>query len=99
MIEAGYILLTILPQTEERIDFSLHSGTILVAIAFFVLVNVLLAAALYPYLRGGSSPEASTEEISGQEEGKNVVEEASDDEPLEEKVDEFLEDIQGGERR
>lgn len=98
MIEVGFTLLALLPQADPRIDFSLQSGTILVAVAFLVLINLLLAAALYPYFKGGDSAEPSTEDTSDQEE--LVDEQTSDDEgALDEKVDDFLEEIQEGKRQ
>jgi hypothetical protein len=96
MIEVGFTLLAFPPQAAERIDFSLEPGVVLFAILFFVLVNVLLAAVLYPYFRNGSSEgQEATAEGAPQE---DVIEEApSDDgEPLEQRVDEFLEDIEQG---
>lgn len=105
MIEVGLVLLAILPQTENRIDFSLEPGAILVAIGFFVLVNLLLGAALYPFFKNGTLFEKSSAEKTDnqEEEGagrKDMIDEApsSEGEPLEEKVDEFLEDIHGEKR-
>jgi hypothetical protein len=102
MIEVGLGLLAILPQTEDRIDFSLEPGAILVAIGFFVLVNLLLAAALYPFFKDGSLlGDTSAEKTDSREEvagGEDMIEGASaadNNEPLEERVEEFLEDIHG----
>lgn len=77
----------------DRIDFALEPGVILVAVFFFVLANVLLAAVLYPYFRGAS--ESSTGEDEAPEAVPPMVD-ASTREPLEERVDEFLEDIHEG---
>ncbi len=97
MIEVGLFLLAVLPQTENRIDFSLEPGAVLVAIAFFVLVNLLLAFALYPYFKGSSTSEEKSEATrdTPEHDQKDMVQEApaDDGEPLEEKVDDFLEDI------
>jgi hypothetical protein len=96
MIEVGLGLLAVLPQADERIDFDLEPGVILTAVLFFVLVNVLLGAVLYPYLKDGGlfGEETSTEQTSDQ---RDLVEEApsDDDEALEKKVDDFLQDIHG----
>jgi len=98
MIKVGFTLLALLPQADQRIDFSLHSSTILIAVAFLVLVNLLLAAALYPYFKGGDSTEPSTEDTSDQ--GELVDGQTSDDGgALDEKVDDFLEEIQAGKRQ
>jgi hypothetical protein len=73
----------------ERIDFALRPGAILVAAFFFVLANVLLAAALYPYFRGDAdqaSSDPSSEEMT-------PMVDSTDPEPLEQRVDEFLQDI------
>jgi len=95
MIEVGLGLLAVLPQTAERIDFSLEPGVVLFAILFFVLVNLLLAAVLYPYMKSGSADDttAGTEEESPEE---DLVGEARSEggEPLDERVDEFLEEIE-----
>lgn len=78
---------------DERIDFALEPGVVIFAILFFVLVNVLLGAVLYPYLRNSASAEEAQAEGTAPE---DLVDEApSDEEPLEERVDEFLEDIHG----
>jgi flagellar basal body-associated protein FliL len=93
MIKAALSLLVLPPpQAAERIDFDLQPGVVLFAILFFVLVNLLLAAVLYPYLSGSSEQQQAQAEASPQE---DLVEEASsDDEPLEDRVDDFLEDIE-----
>lgn len=99
MIEVIFSFFAVLPQAQERIDFSLEPGTILVAVAFFVLVNVLLAAALYPFFKdssllGGEDGEPSSEEVHDQKEMIDGTR-SDDEEPLEEKVDAFLEEIHG----
>lgn len=95
MIAVGLGLLAALPQTAERIDFSLEPGVVLFAILFFVLVNLLLAAVLYPYLKNTSPEEAAAGDEAALEE--ELVDEApSDDEPLDERVDDFLEEIEEG---
>ena len=78
---------------EERIDFALEPGVILFAVLFFVLVNVLLAAVLYPYFRSGSS---SNHQAADQNVGEDELLEpdTTSEEELEERVDEFLEDIE-----
>lgn len=95
MIEVGLGLLAALPQAAERIDFSLEPGVVLFAILFFVLVNLLLAAVLYPYLKNTSGEDAA----SGREEAReeDLVEEApAEGEPLNERVDDFLKEIEEG---
>lgn len=93
MIEVAYSLLVLPPQTAERVDFDLEPGVVLFAILFFVLVNLLLAAVLYPYLSGSSGQD---EVAAGQPSQEEMAEEAptDDGEPLDERVDEFLEDIE-----
>lgn len=93
MIEVGFGLLTLPPpQAAERIDFSLEPGVVLFAILLFVLVNLLLAAVLYPYFKSNSSVEQSgPQDVSHSQ--KEVV--PDPDDPLEERVDEFLEEIHG----
>lgn len=96
MIEVGLGLLAALPQTAERIDFSLEPGVVLFAILFFVLVNLLLAAVLYPYLRNTSAEDAASGEEAVPEE--DLIEEGptEEEEPLNERVDDFLEEIEEG---
>lgn len=76
----------------ERIDFALEPGVVVFAILFFVLINVLLAAVLYPYFRNHPSEEteSSAEEIDSESIGDSP---ASDERPLEERVEEFREEI------
>lgn len=77
----------------ERIDFALEPGVILFAVLFFVLVNVLLAAVLYPYFRSGSSAGEASEEGGVEELGELIEEGSADPEALDDRVDQFLEDI------
>lgn len=92
MIHVAYSLLLLPPQAAERIDYDLEPGAVLFAVLFFVLVNLLLAAVLYPYLTGSAEHQEASAQRSSQE---DMVEEVpSDDEPLEERVDDFLEDIE-----
>jgi uncharacterized membrane protein YraQ (UPF0718 family) len=77
----------------ERIDFALEPGVILFAVLFFVLVNVLLAAVLYPYFRDKNAVEEGSSTARSEEPAERMSESASDREPMEERVDEFLEEI------
>lgn len=96
MTEVHFGLLTLPPQAAERIDFSLEPGVVLFAILLFVLVNLLLAAVLYPYFKSSSSvQESGPQDVSHSQ--KEVV--PDPDEPLEERVDEFLEEIHGKKSR
>jgi len=78
----------------DRIDFALQPGVVLVAVFFFVLANVLLAAVLYPYFRredgttggDGASPDAEMTPMVGR----------AEKEPVDERIDEFLDDIHEG---
>lgn len=80
----------------ERIDFALEPGVVIFAIIMFVLVNVLLAAVLYPYFRNSSSV---GEGAQMEEATQDLVSEGpSRDEPLDERVDQFLEEIHSGKR-
>jgi hypothetical protein len=83
---------------EERIDFALEPGVILFAILFLVVINLLLAAVLYPYFRSGSESAVSEEEVTegeetASEEGFEPVGPSDDEEVFEQRVDEFLEDV------
>lgn len=93
MTEVGYSLLLLPPQAAERVDYDLEPGVVLFAILFFVLVNLLLAAVLYPYLSTSSEQQKATADGPSQEE---MMEEAPSNggEPLEDRVDDFLEDIE-----
>lgn len=84
----------------ERINFALEPGVILFAVLFFVLVNVLLAAVLYPYFRSRDEVEKDGGTAVGSGEPEELMDEtASNQEPLEERVDEFLEEIHEGRER
>lgn len=93
MTELAFSLLVLPPQTAERVDFDLEPGVVLFAVLLFVLVNLLLAAVLYPYFRNSSNPdEGASDEPSPQDMVGEVP--AGDNEPMEERVDDFLEDIE-----
>lgn len=81
----------------ERIDFALEPGVVIFAILFFVLVNLLLAAVLYPYFRD-QSPAAEQEPrhagIPNEEERREEVMAAN--KPLDDRVDQFREEIHSG---
>jgi len=99
MIEVGFSLLVLPQQSADRIDFSLEPGVILVAALAFILINVLIGAALYPYLKSGSGEtQGGAAAQAGVQEG--AMGEAADasggQEELDERVDEFLEDIEQG---
>lgn len=79
----------------DRIDFALQPGIILVAAFFFVLANGLLAAVLYPYFRRNEGAGGSNDASPEAEEVPPMVG-RSEKEPLEERVDEFLDDIHDG---
>jgi hypothetical protein len=78
----------------ERIDFALEPGVILFAVLFFVLINALIAAAVYPYFqRDGASDEARTADLS--RDTKDFVQgPPSDPKVLEQRVDEFIADME-----
>lgn len=77
----------------ERIDFALEPGVVVFAILFFVLVNVLLAAVLYPYFRSNSTTDRGT--TGEQVTSDHVAEGASSDEQsLDDRVDEFLKEME-----
>jgi hypothetical protein len=80
---------------EERIDFVLEPGVIIFAILFLVGINLLLAAVIYPYFRGGSDAEEAedTEVAPEPEEDFESVSASADEEAFEQRVDEFLEDV------
>ncbi len=93
MTEVAFSLSILPPQAAERINFELEPGVVMFAILFFVLVNLLLAAVLYPYLTGSSEEQQVAAKDATQEE---LIEEEGppEDEPLEQRVDDFLEDIE-----
>jgi len=97
MIEVGFSLLMLPQQAADRIDFSLEPGVVLVAALAFILINVLIGAALYPYLTGGSTETqgGAAAQAGAQQEFRDDSPDASDGkEELDERVDEFLEDIE-----
>lgn len=91
MIDVGLTLLVLPQQASERIDFDLEPGVVLVAALAFVLINLLIAAALYPYVTSESS-----EQPSQATEPKEPIDEMNqtDGEELDERVDAFLQDIE-----
>lgn len=94
MTDLGLTLLVLPQQASERIDFDLEPGVVLVAALAFVLINLLIAAALYPYLQSGSS-EQQKPRPDGTARGETVDEMASaSEDELEDRVDDFLEDIE-----
>jgi len=78
----------------DRIDFALQPGVVLIAIFFFVLANVLLAAVLYPYFRREDGAEGGDRAALDEEVPPMVG--RAEKEPVEERVDEFFEDIHEG---
>jgi len=80
---------------EERIDFILEPGVIVFAILFLVLINVLLAAVLYPYFRSSSGSEAAEgDDIAPEpEEGAESLSASDDEEDFNQRVDEFLDEV------
>jgi len=80
---------------DERIDFALEPGVVLFAVIFLVVINLLLAAVLYPYFRGSSGSEtAEGEDMAPEpEEGVESLGGSEDEEVFEQRVDEFLDDV------
>ncbi|MFB6248932.1 MAG: hypothetical protein ABEL97_10225 [Salinibacter sp.] len=77
----------------ERIDFALGPGVVLSAVLFFVLINALIAAAVYPYFQDDTAP--SETQTTDREAPKDFMEGASSDpETLERRVDEFIADME-----
>jgi len=77
----------------ERIDFALEPGVILFAVLFFVLLNVLIAAVVYPYFQDGATDEDPQRAANGPAE--DFIEGAPVNQPsLEQRVDEFIEDME-----
>jgi len=95
MIQFVLSLIAVLPQADDRIDFSLESGVILVAAVAFVLINLLLAAVLYPYFQSNSSEDEGGQNGTHDPSESGPVGDvaAHDEEELEQRVDDFLEDI------
>lgn len=95
MTEIPFSLIVLPPQTAERVDFDLEPGVLLFAVLIFVLVNLLLAAVLYPYFRDSSdSNEAASNDPAQQEIVAGPT--SGNDEAMEERVDDFVDDIEGG---
>lgn len=78
---------------EDRIDFALEPGVVIFAIFCFVMINALIAAVVYPYLKGDDAEE--TPDPSGEGEEVGFVEEPSE-ESLEERIDQFHKEISDG---
>lgn len=71
----------------DRIDFALDPTVLATAIAVFVLLNLLLGAVLYPYLRDRKTGDGEDERM-----GPSLDEDEQDDErDLDERIDEFIE--------
>lgn len=78
---------------EDRIDFALEPGVIIFAIFCFVMINALIAAVVYPYLKGDEE-----EEEAGPEDTSSFVDESSrmEEESIEDRIDRFHEEISDG---
>lgn len=96
MIDVGLTLLVLPQQASERIDFDLEPGVVLVAALAFILINLLIAAALYPYLKGGASTQQEAQSGAAGEAAAAEEMMPPEDEELEERVEDFLEDIEQG---
>ena len=94
MTEIGLSLLLLPLQSAERVDFELEPGVVFFAILFFVLINLLLAAVLYSHLTGSSGEEAATAGQSSEQGTAGVA--PSDEKPSEERMDQFVGDIEEG---
>lgn len=75
----------------ERIDFALEPGVLITAAAFLVLLNILLGAVLYPYLRESSSQQNHEEDRMGP--SLEAGEQTGDAAELDERIDDFLQDM------
>jgi hypothetical protein len=76
----------------ERIDFALEPGVILFAVLFFVLINALIAAAVYPYFQNAASADGAQERDRP---AKDFMEDTpSDPQVLEQRVDEFIAEME-----
>lgn len=77
----------------ERIDFALEPGVVVFAVFCFVMINVLVAAALYPYL----SDDSDVDTMAGDETGDEppFIEESPPDseEALEDRIEKFHREI------
>ncbi|PSQ95144.1 MAG: hypothetical protein BRD55_11510 [Bacteroidetes bacterium SW_9_63_38] len=79
---------------DERINFALEPGVIILAALFLVAINVLLAAVLYPYFRSSSDAEvAEPADDALEPEGGTDPVSTDDPEEFNQRVDEFLEDV------
>lgn len=78
---------------EDRIDFALEPGVIIFAIFCFVMINALIAAVVYPYLKGDEE-----EEEAGPEDPSSFVDESSqmEEESIEDRIERFHEEISDG---
>jgi hypothetical protein len=71
----------------DRIDFALEPGVIFFTALFVVLLLVLVAAAVYPYLSSGTS---------GEDEPSDFVDDTpTDPKVLEKRVDHFVAEMEG----
>jgi hypothetical protein len=77
----------------ERIDFALEPGVVLFAVLFFVLINALIAAAVYPYFQGDAADQARSAD-RGRAHKDFVEGPPSDPEALERRVDEFIAEME-----
>jgi hypothetical protein len=78
----------------ERIDFALEPGVILFAVLFFVLINVLIAAAVYPYVQDAAGADGAPA-ADGDRPAKDFMEDTpSDPQVLEQRVDEFIAEME-----
>ncbi len=78
---------------EDRIDFALEPGVIIFAIFCFVMINALIAAVVYPYLKGDEE-----EKEAGPEAPSSFVDESSrmEEESIEDRIERFHEEISDG---
>lgn len=78
----------------EQIDFMLEPGVLVFAIFCFVLLNVLIATILYPYLKGeGSQAESATAAAGADGEALAGEGLSSEAELVEERIEEFRQDM------
>ena len=74
----------------ERIDFALEPGVILFTALFLILLVVLVGAVAYPYFSG----DAAADEAVGEPEDF-VDDTSTDPQVLEQRVDEFVAEMEG----
>lgn len=78
----------------ESLDFMLEPGVLVFAIFCFVLLNVLIATILYPYLKEEEGAEAvsAAAEAGG---GESLAGKAASGEgdPVEQRIEEFRQDM------